>query len=55
MAHARDRHYPLQPGVCDRPRRVLGAEQRDANHLVDPGLRVGRYLRGRHAGTRARR
>lgn len=55
MAHVGDRHHSVQFGVRHRPRRVLGAEQRDADHLVDTGLRLGRDIRGRHAGARARR
>lgn len=55
VAHVGDRHHFVQLGVRHRPWRVLGAEQRDANHLVDTRLRLGRDLRGRHTSARARR
>lgn len=55
VAHVGDHHHSVQFGVRDRPRRVLGAEQFDSDHLVDTGLRVRRDLCGRHASSRTRR
>jgi len=39
VAYVSNRHNSIQFGICDRPWRILGVEQCDADHLVDTGLR----------------